>query len=206
LLLEGLAVAFGVVALSVWGVAKLAGSAGARQDLKRFEVTRDARGEPSRSLPTLAPSDVKLWNWQRVREWRASLTAPVPSPLAVLRIPTIELEVSVLPGTDELVLNRGVGHIASTALPGTNSNSGIAGHRDGYFRRLKDLAPGDAIELETLEGRQMYRVERTWIVDANDVSVLEPTPVRSLTLVTCYPFRFVGSAPRRFIVRAIADG
>ena len=67
---------------------------------------------------------------------------------------------------------------------------------------MKDIAPGDAIELETLDGRQTYRVDRTWIVEPEEVSVLDPTPVRSLTLVTCYPFYFVGSAPQRFIVRA----
>ena len=93
--------------------------------------------------------------------------------------------------------------IEGTALPGTDGNSGIAGHRDGFFRGLKDIAARDAIELETIEGKQMYRVERTWIVEPADVSVLDPTPVRSLTLVTCYPFYFVGSAPQRFIVRAV---
>jgi sortase A len=111
----------------------------------------------------------------------------------------------VLPGTGELALNRGVGHIDHTALPGTDSNSGIAGHRDGVFRGLKKIVPGDAIELETLDGRLMYRVERTWIVDPDDVSVLEPTPVRALTLVTCYPFYRVGAASRRFVVRAVTD-
>jgi sortase A len=113
----------------------------------------------------------------------------------------------VLPGTDEFVLNRGVGHIEDTARPGAEGNCGIAGHRDGFFRGLKDIALGDAIELETLDGRQMYHVERRWIVDPEDVSVLDPTPVRSLTLVTCYPFYFIGSAPQRFIVRAVpAEG
>ena len=110
---------------------------------------------------------------------------------------------AVLPGTDEFVLNRGLGHIEETALPGTGGNSGIAGHRDGFLRGLKDIAVGDAVELETLEGRQVYRVERMWIVEPEDVSVLDPTPVQSLTLVTCYPFYFIGSAPQRFIVRAV---
>jgi sortase A len=109
----------------------------------------------------------------------------------------------VLPGTDDFVLDRAVGHIDDTALPGTNGNIGIAGHRDGFFRGLKDIAAGDPIELETRKGRELYRVERTWIVDPEDVSVLDPTPVQSLTLVTCYPFYFIGSAPQRFIVRAV---
>jgi len=89
---------------------------------------------------------------------------------------------------------------------GTDGNSGIAGHRDGFFRGLKDIATGDWIELETLSGKEVYRVEQTWVVDPEDVSVLDPTPRRALTLVTCYPFYFVGAAPRRFIVRAVLTG
>jgi sortase A len=99
-----------------------------------------------------------------------------------------------------------LGHIEDTAPPGTDGNTGIAGHRDGFFRVLKDITEGDTIELQTLAGRETYRVERTWIVEPEDVSVLDPTPSRSLTLVTCYPFYFVGSAPQRFIVRAVSVG
>ena len=110
---------------------------------------------------------------------------------------------AVLPGTDEFTLNRAVSHIEDTALPGTDGNSGIAGHRDGFFRGLKDIAPGDVIELETLRGKEIYRIERTWVVDPEDVSVLDATPKRSLTLVTCYPFYHIGPAPQRFIVRAV---
>ena len=112
------------------------------------------------------------------------------------------LEVPVLEGTDDLTLNRAVGHIADTAAPGAPGNSGIAGHRDGFFRALKDLTAGDSLELETLQSKETYRVERTWIVDPEDVTVLDPTPTPAVTLVTCYPFYFVGSAPQRYIVRA----
>ena len=87
-----------------------------------------------------------------------------------------------------------------------DGNSGIAGHRDGFFRGLKDIARGDTIELDTLHGTDVYRVERTWIVEPEDVSVLDPTPEPALTLVTCYPFYFRGSAPQRFIVRAVREG
>ena len=100
-------------------------------------------------------------------------------------------------------MNRGVGHIEETALPGTGGNSGIAGHRDGFFRSLEDVRLGDAIELETLQERQLYRIERIWIVNPEEVSVLDSTPAQSITLVTCYPFYFVGSAPQRYIVRAV---
>ena len=133
----------------------------------------------------------------------SSLEQAAPPPLAVLRIPKIRLEVAVLPGTDDFVLNRAVGHIEGTALPGTDGNSAIAGHRDGFFRGLKDIGPGDGIEIDTLRGRETYRVERMWVVEPEDVWVLDATPVRSITLVTCYPFYFVGSAPHRYIVRAV---
>lgn len=202
MLAEGVAWTFGVAAIVIWGAASLAGITGARQDRERFEALRGGAHQPG-ELPRTAAPDLSLWDLERIRAWRDALTEPAPPPLAILRIPKIRVEVAVLPGTSDFVLNRAVGHIEHTALPGTDSNSGIAGHRDGFFRGLKEIAPGDAIELETLTGRQLYRVERTWIVDPEDVSVLDPTAVRSLTLVTCYPFYFIGSAPQRFIVRAV---
>ena len=128
-----------------------------------------------------------------------------PLPLAVLRIPKVGLEVPVLRGTDGRTLDRAVGHIEGTTEPGKDGNSGIAGHRDGFFRGLKDIAPGDKIELDTIKGTDVYRVERTWVVKPQDVSVLDPTPIRALTLVTCYPFYFSGPAPKRFIVRAVLN-
>ena len=111
----------------------------------------------------------------------------------------------VLEGTDDWTLNRAAGHIADTAAPGSEGNSGIAAHRDGFFRSLKDVRVGDLLELETLRGIARYRIERTWIVEPEDVSVLDPTPGAAVTLVTCYPFYFVGSAPQRYIVRAVRD-
>ena len=196
---------FGAAALALWGAITLAGHAGAQQDLARFAALRAAGSLQDRTLPT-PPPDLSLWDLERIQAWRDALLKPAPRPLAVLRIPKIRLEVAVLPGTSDFVLNRAVGHIEDTALPGADSNSGIAGHRDGFFRGLKDIATGDAIELETRRGTQPYRIERIWIVDPEDVSVLDPTPVRSVTLVTCYPFYHVGSAPQRYIVRAVASG
>jgi sortase A len=196
----------GLGALAIWATIHVAGTLGARQDLQRFAELRTSRAEPTTrraALPEAAAPDLALWDVKRVTAWQAALTRPAPPPLAILRIPSLRLEVAVLPGTDDFVLDRAVGYIEDTALPGTDGNSGIAGHRDGFFRGLKDIAVGDSIELETLTGRETYHVERTWIVNPEDVSVLDPTPVRSLTLVTCYPFYFVGSAPQRFIVRAV---
>jgi sortase A len=181
----------------VWlGAYQIEVATSARQNLERFAVLRNV------ASPLRSP-DQSLWSPIRISAWRDALRAPAAAPLAVLRIPKIRLEVAVLPGTDDRTLDRGVGHIEDTAPPGADGNSGLAGHRDGFFRGLKDIGPGDAIVLETLQGTEAYVVERTWIVNPEDVSVLDPTPTRSLTLVTCYPFYFVGSAPQRFIVRAV---
>jgi sortase A len=150
--------------------------------------------------------DLTLWSDARIKAWERTRDLPGPRPLALLRIPRIKLEVPVLEGTDDTILNRAAGHIEDTALPGGDGNIGIAGHRDGFFRGLMDVAPGDAIELETIRATETYRIERIWIVNPDDVSVLDPTTGPTITLVTCYPFYFVGSAPQRYIVRASLSG
>jgi len=157
-------------------------------------------------VTTTQQPDLTLWSPQRIAAWRTASTQPSAIPLAVLRIPRINLEVPVLEGTSETTLNAAVGHVEATALPGVDGNSGIAGHCDGFFRGLKNVASGDSIELETLQGLEQYRIQRTWIVTPDDVSVLDPTPNRSLTLMTCFPFDGVGSPPRRYIVRAVRMG
>ena len=199
LLAERTAWAVGVVCLATWGALNIEGMMGARRELARFAALQAAA-----PLETASP-DLSLWDHERIIAWRSALSEPAPPPLAVLRIPKIRLEVAVLPGTDDFTLNRAVGHIEGTALPGTDGNSGVAGHRDGFFRGLKDVGPADAIELDTSRGKELYRVERTWVVYPEDVSVLDatPTPTPSLTLVTCYPFYHVGPAPQRYIVRAV---
>jgi len=123
-------------------------------------------------------------------------------PLAVLEIPKIHLEVPVLNGTDALTLNHAVGRIVGTARLGEPGNIGIAGHRDTFFRGLKDLQKGDAIELKTRKGTDTYIVDEIRIVTPQDTGVLSPRARSSLTLVTCYPFYFVGNAPQRYIVMA----
>lgn len=125
-------------------------------------------------------------------------------PVAVLRIASLGLEVPVYPDLTELNLSRGAGWIGGTAAPNTGGNMAIAAHRDRYFRPLKDIQVGDSMELESLSGRGKFRVSRIVIVDPDDVSVLEDTTVPTLTLVTCYPFYFIGSAPQRYIVQAVA--
>jgi len=147
--------------------------------------------------------DQSLWSPERVKAWEEARKRNSPDPLGVLHIPRLKVVAPVLPGTDDWTLNRGVGHIDDTALPGSTGNIGIAAHRDSYFRALKDIVNGDVITIETVRGADTYRVERIWIVDPEDVSVIDPTEAPSVTLVTCYPFYFIGPAPRRFIVRAV---
>jgi len=185
----------GIVCLTAWAGCWVDGVAGRRREMQQFAALQQAGRSQT--------PDQSLWSPERIAAWRIVQQAPGPAPLAILRIPRIGLEVPVLEGTSEGSLNRAVGHIEDTALPGTQGNSGIAGHRDGFFRGLKDVGPGDAIEIETLGATERYRIERIWIVDPEDVWVLDPTPDRSLTLVTCYPFYFVGPAPQRYIVRAV---
>jgi sortase A len=196
-MVEAVAWCAGIVCLALVGVRHFDSVTSNRESMRRFAELTTADRHRDRSV------DVTLWSDARITAWQSAQDLTSPTPLAILRIPRIRLEVPVLDGTDELTLNRAVGHIEDTAMPGVDGNAGIAGHRDGFFRGLMYVVPGDAIELESLHGTESYRIERTWIVNPDDVSVLDPTPRRSLTLVTCYPFYFVGPAPHRYIVRAV---
>lgn len=119
-----------------------------------------------------------------------------------IEIPRLRVSAVVKAGSDARTLQLAVGHIPGTALPGEPGNVGLAGHRDTFFRRLRDIRADDEIRVTTPDGVYAYRVERTVVVEPADVWVLDPTEEPTLTLVTCYPFTFVGSAPQRFIVRA----
>ena len=125
-----------------------------------------------------------------------------PGLIGRLEIPSLHLTAMVREGADAATLRRAVGHIPGTALPGRIGNVGLAGHRDTFFRALRDIRKNDAIELETDSGTYRYIVQSTKIVGPRDVRVLAPSNAASLTLVTCYPFYYVGSAPDRFIVHA----
>jgi LPXTG-site transpeptidase (sortase) family protein len=122
--------------------------------------------------------------------------------LARLEAPSVRLTATVLEGSDDRTLRRAAGHIEYTPRPGTAGNIGIAGHRDTTFRALRDVRVGDPLLLTTADRTYEYRVSRSWIVEPTDVDVLDPTERPALTLVTCYPFSFTGSAPKRYIVRA----
>lgn len=129
---------------------------------------------------------------------------PADSVIGIVRLPSTNVEVPVRYGTGANVLSAGAGVVEGTAMPGDRGNVAIAAHRDSFFRGLEQLAVGDVIELETLNRRLAYRVVDLSVVNPTDVQVLADTGDDVLTLITCYPFRFVGSAPQRFIVRALA--
>lgn len=206
----------GAVLIAVFLVSHLDASLSRRSGLAEFETAKRAAsrsgGAPAtgtgfvRALSEFDSPDKTLWSNERVQGFQASLEENFAPPLAVLRVPKLDLEVPVLEGTDEPALNRGVGHIAGTPRPGQPGNIGIAGHRDGFFRGFKDIAVGDVIDLETLAGTDRYTIESLTIVTPDRVDVLAPTASPTLTLVTCYPFYFIGSAPQRFIVRASLHG
>ncbi len=145
------------------------------------------------------------WAEKRIREYEESLKVAGDPPLAVLTIDHLDIAVPVYNGTDEFNLNRGVGRIKGTAWVDTDGNLGIAGHRDGFFRPLKDIEIGDNMQLQTAGGTVTYAVSSIEIVEPDDVSVLSPTDEKTITLVTCYPFYYVGHAPKRYIVKATAE-
>jgi sortase A len=155
----------------------------------------DAAPAEGRRLPgesasdTVAPSGVAGRRVNR-GSWVARLEAPA-----------VNLKATVLEGSDDPTLRRAAGHIEYTPLPGEPGNIGIAGHRDTTFYPLRKLKAGDRMTLTTASHVFEYEVRNTWIVDPEDVHVLDPTPGPAVTLVTCYPFNFIGNAPKRFIVR-----
>jgi sortase A len=191
----------GLVLIGIYLCARTQQLALSRAEIQRFNAQRADTQNADINLPALRP-DFSLWSGKRIHDYEESLAAHFSPAVAVLRIPRIALEVPVLPGTDELTLNRAVGLIEGTALPGDDGNVGIAGHRDGFFRGLKDVRQGDTVEVATQEETLTYVIDGISVVDPNDVSVLASREQPSLTLVTCYPFYWVGSAPKRYIVKA----
>jgi sortase A len=157
------------------------------------------------AIPEVSAPDTSLWAPGRLVDYQSSLTVEVPPVLGVLAIPSVGLEVPVYPSDSELLMDRGSGVIDGMAYPHEAGNIGIAGHRDGYFRALKDVQPGDSLLLETLEGPKKFIIDATQIVEIDDLALLRDTREQTVTLVTCYPFYFVGHAPQRFIVTASLD-
>jgi sortase A len=155
-------------------------------------------------LAYVGEPDKALWNATRITDYQDSLKVDTAPPLGILTIAKLDIQIPIFNGTEDLPLNRGVGRIKGMAKMDEVGNLGIAGHRDGIFRGLKDIQMGDDIEIQTTRGVENYTVSSITIVPKNDISILAPTDDKTLTLVTCYPFYFVGHAPKRYIVKASA--
>lgn len=145
--------------------------------------------------------DTSAWSQERIDAFQQAQSTSEQA-IGVVRIPAVDIEAPVFAGTSDLILDRGVGWIPATRPLGANGNVGLAAHRDGFFRNLKNISLGDTITTQTVTGVKTYRVTGTATIDPDDVYVLEPTASSTLTLITCYPFYFVGSAPERFAVFA----
>lgn len=194
LIFERASLISGLGLLSLTALIWLGGAAQGRSAVLEFEQARQL---------IASNEDQLLWSEKRRADYKHSLSQDVGPTLAVMRIPSVGIEAPVFDNVEERALNRGIGHVESTALPGTAGNIAIAGHRDGFFRGLKDIEVGATIEISTLEGERVFRVSELSIVDPLDVSPLDPADKTILTLITCYPFYYIGSAPERFIVRAV---
>jgi sortase A len=177
----------GSLLLGVWAVPAVAGAALSHLAIAQFRARNPTNRE---------------WDSARIRAFQRSLAVKFPPPEALLRIQRVGLEVPVLEGVDDLTLNRAAGHIPGTTLPGQPGNVAIAGHRDGFFRVLKDVVPGDIVEVQRASAIDRYVVKSIKLVLPSDTSVLKSTAENTLTLVTCYPFHYVGAAPQRYIVQA----
>jgi sortase A len=183
---QGLAFALGVACLAWAGVVTLKAELQNRQQRHVFEVQRSSAVATDASA--LPPSTME----------------PSNGLIGLLEIPALGFSEIVMHGDDDDTLTLAIGHLPDTPLPWQQGNSALAGHRDGRFRPLKDIRIGDRITIATQQGTLHYVLRETKIVAPDDLSVLAPTATRTLTLITCYPFTYVGRAPKRFILKADA--
>lgn len=187
-----LEIAFWVIGLALtaaYGIARVDAAVSGRHDVASFRSVTDP--------------DARLWSASRRQSWQR---APQPSAdelIGVLVIRSLKIEAPLYADTSELHLNRGVGLIAHTARPEEGGNVGIAGHRDGFFRTLEAIEQGSTIEVMTRSASYHYQVASVEIVERNNAALLQRSDRPMVTLVTCHPFYFVGTAPNRFVVRGV---
>jgi len=196
--LERILLIIGIVCLGLYGIFTLQTHIHQRR-LERALERQLEEGQPKKA-PEKAPGE-----------------SPAPPPAAKrpklaegdlvgrLEIPRLNLSVMVMEGIGKKTLMLGAGHIPATSYPGLPGNSGIAAHRDTFFRKIRHIQENDVIRFTSPHGVLTYRVKTTSIVKPTDVHVLNPTPQETMTLVTCYPFFYVGSAPKRFVVQAVRE-
>ena len=205
-MLERVFLGMGLVLLTTFFLARGWGDYQSQSDIDAFEQAVVAETASARTIPADANEqsqepDYSLWSHKRIDDYHKGNEQRDDAPLAILSIEKLDLKVPVYNGTDEINLNRGAGRIKGTARVDSAGNLGIAAHRDGFFRVLKDIELGDSIDMLTHKGKTEFVVSSITIVDPADISVLAPTDDKTITLVTCYPFYFVGHAPKRYIVK-----
>jgi len=160
------------------------------------------RSEVRAAQATEALPNMQLWSDEAKARYLAALDEADAPVLGVLHAPSLALEVPVYESDSDLNMDRGAGIIDGMAYPHELGHIGIAGHRDGYFRALKDLQLGDRLVLETLHGTKEFVVDDLRVIEPTELDYLQETVDQRLTIVTCYPFYFAGSAPQRYLVRA----
>jgi sortase A len=175
----------GLLLLCVWGGLRLDALAW------RLSAARRLDAVPARETATIPSTDRP-----------PSPVTGEGEPLGRIVIPRVGVEAIIAEGTSEATLRRAVGHVHGTALPGQSGNAALAAHRDGLFRPLRGIRTGDRVEVITPRARYAYRVAWARVVEPTRVDLIAPTPQPSLTLVTCYPWHYLGHAPKRFLVRA----
>jgi sortase A len=204
--IERFLLSLGVLLLTFYAFARIQGVVTLHAAMRAFAEAKNhsadgsAVGAPIESWSQRV--NFSLWSADRINAYQESWKQLSAAPLAVLEIPRAHVVAPVLDGIGDLALNGGVGRIPGTARPGEMGNIGIAGHRDGFFRGLKDVAKGDIIQLATTRKTHTYVVDKVFITNPENVNVLRPRATPSITLVTCYPFYFIGLAPQRYIVQA----
>jgi sortase A len=190
--------ALAIVCLGLYSYAYLERALYQTYESREFDRTS------GRSAAAFAASNDKITPIGRL-SWKSVPSSRLSSPNALigrLSVPRLHLSAMVREGIDRNTLQLAIGHIPATALPGQAGNVGVAGHRDTFFRGLKDLRTQDEIQFSTLSGDFRYVVASLIIVEPDNVGVLAPSSENVLTLVTCYPFSYIGTAPKRFVVRA----
>lgn len=180
--LERVLLGTGIVCLVWWGVVSLQATRYHSQQRAALERVRTAAA---------APAVVN-----------ASTVFPTGSLIGSLAIPRLGLSAMIAEGDDDATLNMAIGHLPDTPMPWHEGNSALAGHRDTFFRPLQHIRVGDELRVSTARGELRYRVTEMMVVGPTDVWVLDRTDRPTLTLITCFPFRYIGNAPRRFVVKA----
>ena len=208
--LESCCGGLGLFLVLLWLAATLWSEVGHRSALAAFDQSRigvalaapPGTDAPAHAGLEHAPPDQSAWSAERIRQYAEARWDVPLTPEAVIRIRSLDLEVPVFPGASEANMTRGAGRITGSPRFGEPGNVSVSSHRDGYFRKLERIRVGDEIVVDTRAATYVYVVAEIRVTDPADTVVLWPGDVPELTLVTCYPFDFIGRAPQRYVVRA----